>query len=82
MVGRRSQFTPAQDAYINSYMQAFEAKVYELDPDLKGMKGASLTRWKQDTAETIKSSSLFQDQLLCEGDVTLTTWTMVCQFTS
>lgn len=77
MVGRRSQFTPAQDAHIDSYMEAFEAKVNELDPELKGAKSASLTRWKQETTETIKSSSLFRDQLLCEGDVTLTTWTAV-----
>jgi hypothetical protein len=77
MVGRKSRFTPAQDAHIESYMAAFDAKVDKLDPEFKQLKGASLTRWKQETAETIKLSPLFKDKLRCEGDVTLTTWTEV-----
>lgn len=77
MVGRRSQFTQAQDEHIESCMKAFEDKVHELDPELKGTNSALLTKWKQETAETIKCSPLFEEKLLCEGDVTLTTWTGV-----
>jgi hypothetical protein len=77
MVGRQSKFTPAQDAHIESYMAAFDTKVHELDPEFKHVKNTSLTRWKQETAETIKLSPLFKDKLPCEGDVTLTKWTEV-----
>jgi hypothetical protein len=58
-------------------MKAFDAKLQELDPELKGKNSTLLTKWKQASAEEIKSSPLFKDQLLCEGDVTLTTWTSV-----
>jgi hypothetical protein len=76
MVGRKSQFTPAQDAHIETYMAAFDAKVDELNPDFKP-KCTSLTEWKQQTAETIMSSPLFKNKLPCQGDVTLTKWSEV-----
>jgi hypothetical protein len=77
MVGRKSPFTEPQDAHIDSYMAAFDAKVREHDPELKGEKQSYLTRWKQETAEVIKKSPLFNGQLPCEEGVTLTTWTQV-----
>jgi hypothetical protein len=77
MVGCQSKFTPAQDVHIESYMATFDAKVHELNPEFKQVKSASLTRWKQETAEAIKLSPLFKDKLPWEGDVMLTTWTEV-----
>jgi hypothetical protein len=76
-MGRQSPFTTDQDAHIDSYMDAFDAKVQELDPELRGAMSASLTQWKRDTADAIMLSPLFKDKLVCESDVNLTTWSTV-----
>lgn len=77
-MGRPSKFTPQQDEHIDSYMAAFEAKVLEVDPDLKSESHPELTAWKNATAEEIKRHHLFQDKLNCDGNVTMSTWTHVC----
>jgi hypothetical protein len=60
MPGRVSPYNDAQNAVIASYIPAFEAKVLELDPELKGHNKNQLTQWKSVTAEEILIRPEFQ----------------------
>jgi hypothetical protein len=51
----KSPFTPEQNAFIDSFMDAFVAKVES------GPTTGELTKWKQSSATTILESPLFAD---------------------
>ena len=72
-MGRQSSFTPQQTAHIDTYMDEFEAKVAEFDPEMKG-RNASLKAWKEATATEIMSSSLFDSQLVFTDKKTPQWW--------
>jgi hypothetical protein len=57
--GRPSPFNDAQEAVIKGYIPAFEARVDELDPGLKG-NNSQLSQWKGTTAEEILAMPEFQ----------------------
>jgi hypothetical protein len=57
--GRPSPFSDAQEAIIKGYFPAFEARVNELDPGLKG-NNSQLSVWKAATAEEILGKPEFQ----------------------
>jgi hypothetical protein len=57
--GRPSPFNDAQETIIKGYILAFEAKVNELDPALKG-NNSQVTQWKAVTAEEILGKPEFQ----------------------
>jgi hypothetical protein len=60
MPGRVSPYNDAQNAVIASYIPAFEARVRELDPELKGHNRSQLTQWKSVTTEEILTKPEFQ----------------------
>jgi len=57
--GRPSGFNQVQNTIIKTYIPAFEARVHELDPGLKGNNG-QLSQWKAATAEEILAKPEFQ----------------------
>lgn len=54
-MGKKSPFTAEKNAYIDSFMDAFVAKIES------GASKADLTKWKQNTATHIHESALFLD---------------------
>jgi hypothetical protein len=57
--GRPSPFNDAQEAIIKEYFPAFEARVHELDPGLKG-NNTPLSVWKAATTEEILGKPEFK----------------------
>jgi hypothetical protein len=69
--GRRSQFNDAQEAILKGYIPAFEARVKELDPGLKG-NNSLLSAWKAATTNEILGKPEFK-----EFDGELKKWRLV-----
>jgi hypothetical protein len=57
--GRVSPFNEAQKAIITGYIQGFEARVREVDPELNG-NNSRVTQWKSATTEEILKRPEFQ----------------------